>query len=525
MNPMTDNDAPQNVSPASTDRGPAGRSRLALAAALVLPAITAGTVLAETAVDAPAADEPMGDAQLVGYMTQNLSGPELLESAAGDMRAGRYEEALAKLQQIDPASLSGSEAASYNAMVDEAGTAARERRVARAQFEAGEQAQADGDLPAAATAYYAAQQNAFADAGTRAKAREEFALVGEKLKAQVDAKSLYQTAKREYNDGSYDAARPKLIVLEAIGFRAPAFQSSPRVILGKIERAAGPVVVAVDMPETAVPAMADESVETPSVETPAEVADASVTESTEMAESASATTVAATENSADAIAAYELGMRQYRAKDYDSAKASMARAQELGYTPGAFEDSPEKVLERIASLQAGGSAAGTTVAAQEEVEFVPATDASTQPDVAATLPANDLESAARAEQLKRAQDAAKADALVAEARQAESAGELARATELYNEALGFNPGNRAANEGRNRMIGARGLDPRQESLITKFEKEVEAERQAIQYQIANAITEAQASLDGNDFNSARNSIQQARLQRNLNPLIFTDAEL
>ncbi|MEM6314482.1 MAG: hypothetical protein AAF743_10365, partial [Planctomycetota bacterium] len=510
MNPMTDPemtdvDATQpTVIPRTTSR-----RRLALAAALALPALTAGTVIAER-VEAPDADEPFDDAELVGYLAQNMTGPELFDSAADDLRAGRYEEALAKLQQIDRSTLSGSQSASYDGLLGEAAGAARERRVARAQFEAGEQALEAGDATSAAIAFYAAQQNAFADAGIRAKSQEQFALVGAQLEGTVDAGELYQTAKSEFLDENYEPAREKLIVLEAMGFRAPAFQSSPAVILGKIERAAGPVEVAVNIEEPAVEEMAEEVEVAEAVEAEAPVEDVPAVEEPEV--EAPPVAAATPENASDAVAAYQLGLRQYRAKDFDAAKASLAEAESLGYTPGPFEDSPSRVLERIATLQASGEAAGMAqdvpdvpdAEAPEDVEFVPAQDAGGQPEPADTAPSaeqptNDLESAARAEQLKRAQDAAKADALVEEARQAESAGELARATELYNQALGFNPGNRAANEGRNRVIGQRGLDPRQESLITEFEKEVEAERQAIQYQFNNAITAAQTALNENDF--------------------------
>jgi len=73
--------------------------------------------------------------------------------------------------------------------------AATERKAARAEFELGEQALAGNRLPEASARYRAAMNYRFADDGTKAKSKEQLAVVDAMMKqAGQSQKSLYDEA-------------------------------------------------------------------------------------------------------------------------------------------------------------------------------------------------------------------------------------------------------------------------------------------------------------------------------------------
>lgn len=490
---------------------------LAPAARRSVSGISLAVVLAMPVVGL--AETPMADTQVVLVAMQNTDGKAALTAAVEQLNAGKYEEALASLQAIKADGLADADKMLLADTIAKAEQASGMRRGARADFEKGEAALAEGNYVEAANLYKSVASNEYADEGTRAKAKEQLAVAEASIKTtDTDLKGVYASAVSDYKAGNYDSAKTKFTQLQDSGFKAAWFDKSPRQYLEMIDK------------EQAGPSQAEQ-----------------------------------------ARSAYLTGRDQYRKGDWIAARGNFNKAVELGYKPGWFEESPSKYLAMMdkkeqadaeKAAQTAIASADAEKAAQEAAAVAAAAeaakasqDAASGSDAekaaqaaAAEKAAQDAAAAAAAE--KAAQEAAAADAeavklkeiadakrieqenkaaqarkLVADAQAAENSQNLVTAANLYAQALELDPTNAEALGGKNRTLNIGGISPVQQDLATRQEQRITAERQAITFNVNLALANADAQTARNNFTDARQSIKQAEAAAKQNPGIFTNEEL
>lgn len=396
-------------------------------------------------------------------------GPARLQEGLTQLREQKFEEAVSTLQSVDPDLLSSREQRTLTDALARAEAAAAERRNARADFQLGQTALSDREYAQALGHFRKAAGNRFADAGTRAKAREQAAYAEAELRNSLgEMKTAYDQAIRDFNAGDYEAARARFQQLDAAGFRAPLFGRSPASYLNdidaKIGAAPSPASVAPAAPvEAPAPAAPVATVEpsapaapvtappAPAAAPPAPTPPAAPTEPAaieaapmEAAAPVEAAVAAAPDLSAQARDAYRVARDQLRQGDLASARTNFTIARDLGYRPGLFEVSPADYLARIDAQEQRAAddqarAAADAVAAAEQA----AIDAQQAADAEASRAA---EAAAReqADLEKAAEQAARADARNAYrlARDQYRAGDWASARQNFAIArdLGYRPG-------------------------------------------------------------------------------------
>lgn len=563
-------------------------ARVLLAAALACPAMT----IMPTALRA---DEPVAMPSLAmvaakdSFQPAALSTDELLRKGADELNRKQYEEALATLQQVQPpADWDEASRKTLADMLTRAEQGATERRAARAAFEKGEAALAAGNSTEAMAHYRAAADNRFADEGTRAKAREQMA-VAENLgrRATTDNKSLYASAKADFQAGRYVDAKAKFEQLKASSYRPGLFEKSVNDYLketnAKIDAGftGGSVAVTPPAPQPVNPQAAQEA--QARAEQPYSEAQVRASEQA---------------RKDDARAAYRLGRDQYRRGDWIAARDNLNRAVELNYKPGLFEDSPAKMLarmdqkeqadaeiarrqaaaqaereaaeaaraqaeaeaakvaeaERLAREQAAAAVASTEptpapvepVAQQPApvesaplpvepapqpaepapavVEAIPLTPAP-EPAPPALTPAEELRRTGELQRVEAEQKAFRARELVQQADTALAASRVDEALTLYSQASELDPSNTAAQEGRRKLEALTGRIPVQPDLLDVQERQVNARRQAITYEFENAIARANSAIEARNFRDAQTALSAARLARGQDPTIFRGEEL
>ena len=430
---------PRRPSPApSSTRRTVRRSRraaLSLAAAVTAPAVAAGFFAGRTLAAEPGGSPPAvpnlqsllaandlpndsGDAMpAAGSMNGGSNGGSMSDAqklALGQQqyRQGSFEEATRTLRGVSANRLSADQRGQLDKAMGDAAAAAGQRRQARAEFDAGQQAWMGQKWVDAISHYRAAYMNDYADPATQAKAREQVQLAGAKLNQEgTSFGDVYNEGVKNVNDGNLKAARPQFAALDAVGYNAPLFKKSPRNYLREIDQqmpadrpamaAATPVApvppAMVSAPQTpaaapsgnadmtgamaaAAPASGDNvSADSsgnssnpspnPSPDATGRVIFGAPAPSTTARPSGNANNsgntgatmqppapparaaAPAPSDAAAAKEAYVLGKQQYESGDLPAAKASFATAQRLGYRAGLFETSPSKYQEMIADKQ------------------------------------------------------------------------------------------------------------------------------------------------------------------------------
>lgn len=399
--PGTSSSSPASSVPAPTVRSPRCRrprrsARMILAAALACPLGAIAVMPAVLRADEPVAMPSLALAKAAtgsvaaaadSFQPAPLSNDELLRKGADELNRRQYEEALATLQQVQPPeNWDEPSRRAFTDMLAKAEQGANERRAARAAFEKGEAALAQGNAAEAMAQYRAAADNRFADEGTRAKAREQMA-VAENLgrRATTDNKSLYASAVADFKAGRYTDAKAKFEQLKASNYRPGMFEKSVNDYLkdtnAKIEAGftGGAVAVTPPAPRPADPQAAQQAAAR--AEQPYNEAQARASEQT---------------RKDDARSAYRLGRDQYRRGDWIAARENLTRAQELNYKPGLFEDSPAKMLSRMdAKEQADAEAARRDALARAQREAAEAARVQAEADARAAAQAAEAERAAQ----------------------------------------------------------------------------------------------------------------------------------
>ncbi len=246
-------------------------------------------------------------------------------------------------------------------------------------------------------------------------------------------------------------------------------------------------------------------------------------------------------------------------------------AQDLGYKPGLFEDSPAKYLARMDKKEQADAA---KVAATEDARAkalaeaqnnqppaAPATPAPTPapapaettattpapapatpapapaaptvvavaPPTAAAAPASpaqtDLERTAQLERIRAQQNAFKAQELVTQANQAKAENRYTDALSLYSQAAEMDPGNQQAQAGKAEMATLTGRTATPSPLLDRQEQVIRARRQSVQYSFDSAISDAKDSIASGNYKAAQAAVDRATVARNTDPGIFTQQEL
>jgi general secretion pathway protein D len=539
----------------STKRRSPGRAlaSLALTAALTAPL----SALAGETVNGVAPVSLAGDvavASLVSSLQPQASSDDLLRRGADQLNRKQYEEALATLQQVDAKSWNEKDRQTLNDLIARAKNGAEQRQAARTEFEQGEAALAANN-PAQAVAHYRnAADNKFADEGTRAKAHEQLSVATDaQRKALGDMRSIYNSAEADYKAGNYPEAQAKFLQLEAAGFSAPLFHKSPSDYLKDISKKTVAAPAAAAAPTEAAAA---------TTEGAAANTDAGATSPPEPVEL----------TKQEIANAYKIGRDQYRKGDWIMARKNLTVARDAGYDPGLFNDKPAKILARMdakeqadaakaqkqaesqaaevaaappapaaetAAAAGAGAAAGAAVASNnDQAAAQPAPQPNAAPaaaEPAATESANAatpstapsgtaLQQTAEMDRIQAAQNAAKARDLVTQA-DALASSNPEQALTLYAQAAQLDPANQQAVAGRNAMQERTGRGAAPGTLMDRTQQAIETQRQAIEYSLTNALTDADAAITANNFIDAQRGVDRARVARNSNPNIFTPQEI
>ncbi|HWB54588.1 MAG TPA: hypothetical protein VG722_10360, partial [Tepidisphaeraceae bacterium] len=265
-------------------------------------------------------------AHLYAQDVQPLSNQQLLKQGQTQLSNDEYEEALATLKQVHRDSLSSADQTALDAALTKAGQGAQQRQDAREDYEAGEKALAAGDASVALTHYRAAASNTYADPGTHQKALEKIALAqSEEKKAEAKDPQTYKEAVADYKAGKLESAQAKFEELKSHGYHAPLFQRSPQDYLSDIQKKVA----------TAAPPAPPAA---PVAPAPAAVA----------ATPPSAPKVA--EPSAKDL--YHRGRHEYRTGDWIAARRDLTAAEDHGFHPGLFEESPNSILAKMNKKEA-----------------------------------------------------------------------------------------------------------------------------------------------------------------------------
>ncbi|MGF1635215.1 MAG: hypothetical protein ACFCVE_15290 [Phycisphaerae bacterium] len=556
---------------------------------------------------------PAGEARLASAAApMDMSDADLLELGRQQLREQRYEEAVATLQRVDTQAIEDADAESLRQLLSQATGAAQSRREARADFARGEELLGQNQPVEAINAYADAVNNEFADAGTRAKAREQIAVAVAMLEAGgVELPGLYNEAKADYEAERFEAAERKFTALAAAGFNAPPFNRSPGDYLGRIAeetrqrnapanaRGGAPAQQAAPGAEAyargveayeaqnyaaarsaflesvragyqrqafevdavtylaridgimnpqvrdafaAAPAQqqttpdtnaGDEATDTPSADEQA--TDAQATDAQAMApagEELAGSQPAGDEpvgdepagDAAEGRSVFEQAVAQYRAGEFDAAELNFKRAARMGYQPAdPLMDGPVTYLLRIDRLrnEAARPPEAVTVA---QVPDDTAANETPAADAQAAQADRSLAAAAEAERLARQQRAEEARRLVDRARQAQQNQQLARATELYAQAIQLDPDNEAAATGYARVLELQGLSPQQPGLADVAGQDFIIQQRLVRDIVDTRLGQATREITQNDFDAARVSVDRALVTVEANQSIFSPQE-
>jgi general secretion pathway protein D len=483
--------------------------RRASVLALAVSIVPAAALIAGDGAVAPL-NEPLLAAN---FQQATPSAAELLRQGVEQFQRKEYEEAVATLQQVAGDSLGAADKEVLNATLTQAQAAADQRKAARAAFAQGEAALQGGDPAAAIVQYRVAAGNAFADAGTAAKAREQMAVAEADLRArglpmppenaapaavpaapvdpaqQARAREVYDAGRAAYDRGDTAGAKVAFAEATALGFQAGTFDTPPQKYLEMIERKEQ-----LDALRAARESIAElRRAQTPAVE-PAQP----VEQPPAVAPVVVAPVVVDQQQPAQPPAV-------------EPAQVEPAQGEPAQVEP------PQG--EQPAQPPAVEPAQGEQPPAVEPAQ---PTD---QPPAVEAAPRQDLAAAAQAERLLQIQKQIQARQLVEQADAAAAGSRLQDAVRLYDQALELDPANERAQSGKRDVLALQGNNPVQEPLIDQFAREVQASKERVNFLFRTNLNIAQEAINTGQFPTAEAAIQNATVAAESNPTIFTAEEL
>ena len=382
---------------------------------------------------------------------QNQAGnPAAIDQARRLVDAGKYQEALDALADA-PANDAGATEVRQAAQRGITGW-----KASRSAFADGESAMDKGDALVATTKYQEVLSNPYADAPTRQKSQEQLNVALLQLRKDVgDADAYYRTARGEFDAGQRDAAGTKFRALQAIGYNAPALAPSPGEYLRRLSS---------DQPAGN---GAENGAGNSGQDATPQVVIQPGSGNADNADAApAASEPAADPRAAEARSAYASGIAAYQNNNFETARAELARAQSLGYTPGLFESDINDVLIRMAQREAADKADADRRTQQPTPVVTPAPQ---PPVVTRTEPAQETPPVS---------------------------------------------GN----------ASPPAVTPGSSNALQNFGDQREVQRQQITYQFNEAVRQANEALQRNDFTAAKAQAQQAQAARQNNPQLFSNSE-
>ena len=218
----------------------------------------------------------------------------------------------------------------------------------------------------------------------------------------------------------------------------------------------------------------------------------------------------------DAKTAYELGVRQYHAGDWASARKNLQIAAAAGYRPASiFQDSPSEILKRIDLRDRS---------AREHVQKLEAAP-ETQPDPGGPDPLAALRATDEARHIRHEQAVRQAQQWVQQANAARKSEKYDEALDLYRRAVELDPSNNAAIQGRDQVLSFLGRNPSPADLMNEAAHTIEARRGEIHYNVQSNLDQARAAIAQGNWSDAQIAIDRARLAASADPSIFTPKEI
>jgi general secretion pathway protein D len=530
---------------------------------MVAAAIAAPAALAPVAYLACA---PQAMAQASATPSQTLA------SGVKQFQDGQYEEAVSTLQSVNADALNDQDKRTLYETLGKADSAAAQRKAARAEFAAGQEA-LRANKPAEAIQHFTnASTNQYVDPATKQKAAEQSAVAQAAAKnLGGDLKTTYNQAVAAYKAGDLKTAKPKFEQLQAAGFKAALFQRSPEEYLRDIAKKmpaapagrdvslAGdqnltPPAPAPPAPATAAPAPgATAAAPAPGTplppalqpETTAPTPAPAPVASTPAAPAPIPAPAPAAGASGDARQLYVTAREDYRKGDWVAARKNFEAAKQAGYKARLFEDSPDTYLARMDKKQAADAAhAAPTAVAAAPTASAPAPSQPTPPPAAAAptpppapapvvppppaaaTPEEQLRETAQMQQAHAASNAKQAQLLVEQARTAQNEQRYADALDAYSKAADLDPTNQAAVAGRTQMLTLTGRSgPSGGGALAEQEKFIKTRQQEIRYNFDTALNAAVDAARKGDFAGARDALNRARVARDADPKIFPEQEV
>jgi general secretion pathway protein D len=542
------------------------RKMIALAVGATLPLIAGSFLSAHTN-----ALTDVDQALVALAEAQKPSDAELLATGIDQYNAGKYEEAQVSLQQAKTEGLSAADQQKLKDTLGKVESALNERKMARAEFEAGEKALNEDKNPAEAMRHYrAAGENKFADDATRSKANSQLAVADATLRAMeaqpqpgraTDAKGMYKEAVADYKAGRYEAARPKFAQLQAAGYKPGLFEKKPGEFLKDIDKKIAQGVASAAARQEPPPVVEPVTTRQPEPQPqpkpemvqpqPQPKPDTVVVQPQPQPKPDTVvvqpqpqpkpdTVVVQPQPKPDTVVvqpqpqpepqpqpqpepprgmtareAYNMGVEEYNRGDYTAARVHFQLAQDAGYRPPLFKDPPSRYISRINDKT-------RPPAVVEQTTVVTNVEPTTRPSTAAE---NELATTARIEKARLEQRAYEAQQKVAQAQEAQRDNRLRDAYALYQEASRLDPTNRTAIDGMAQtelMVtgGTNRADPLNDELRRNAIR-----RDAIRWNFDQAIADANAAIARKEFNDAQEALDRARVAKESNPTIFSQQDL
>ena len=225
----------------------------------------------------------------------------------------------------------------------------------------------------------------------------------------------------------------------------------------------------------------------------------------------------------NARALYKQAKSEYEKGDYTAAKLHFLQARHAGVKTGLFEDSPDKYLKRIAAKEKAQQEAAAVVASANGAAPAPAATGSAPP---ANDVADEMATQAQLARVRQQQQAYEATLAIEQARKAQAENRYADALQLYVLAAKLDPNNQAAQAGRAEMEKLVGASPRPAgTTLDDFARQQQIRREAANYLIDTAVNGAENAVKAGDFPKAREELVRARVARDTNAIVFSNAEL
>ena len=568
--------------PTSPKRTPQQNALLGLAAAMALPAIGWAGALRAAEAPAPltavlAADQALSDADLLKQGMEQYKNGQYEEAVTSLQRVKKDSLSDAEKKQLDESLATADSAAKERVAARsefEKGQEAfngKSFTEATQHFKAAKENKfADAGTRDKADAQMSALQAVMAQSGT-------------------DSKSIFKRGRDEYRNGDWIAARKDLASAQDLGYKPGFLEPSPAELIAKMDAkeqadAAKAMKEAQASSDAAAKAKADaEAAAKPVAPVPAPIpvqvgpvgtasTDAKPADVVKPAEVVVEQPTADTK--AEARAAYLRGRGEYRSGDWIAARKDLEMARDKGYKAGLFEDSADKYLSRMdakeqadaakamkdteakatAEMQAKLDAEAKAKADAEAMKNKPTevgtntppvvvkpievkpgdakpgdvkpADAATPVVTAAPSVDQQLAGTARVEEIKKQQNAYEAKRLVEKAISATSENRKDEAIKLYSQALVLDPDNAAAQAGRTNLLVETGTNTAPTGNgVSKLAIDVEARKQAVNYQVDQALGKVGDDLRTGGYVDARKQIDIGRTVVLNERSLFTNDEL